>query len=184
MHRLLWPYSLLAVCRFTRADEDPHMASVASLLVDHAKAHARKAAIEIGQYLLHDGSFSADGRGAAGVLAQGTVHVYGAGHATPQCSVAPIANISARRAAGGGAAGPRWRRCASTRSANAPLRVPTLSVTAAMRSNIAARARRCQTCRRCFQLANSTGITSNTSGICTIRPEMIAIASGCCIDAP
>src|ERR1700681_1299202 len=99
MHRLLRPYSLLPVCRFTRADEDPHMASVASLLVDHAKAHARKAAIEIGQYLLHDGSFSADGRGAAGVLAQGTVHVYGAGHATPQCSVAPIANISARRAA-------------------------------------------------------------------------------------
>src|ERR1700686_2072362 len=101
MHRLLRPYRLLQVWRFTRVDEDPHRASVASLFVDHAKAHARKAAIKIGQYLLHDSPFSADGRGAAGVPAQGTVHVYGAGHATPQCSVAPIAKFSARRAAGG-----------------------------------------------------------------------------------
>ena len=75
MHRLLRPYRLLQVWRFMHADEDPDMASDALLFVDHAKAHARKAAIKIGQYLLHDGSFSADGRSAAGVPAQGTVHV-------------------------------------------------------------------------------------------------------------
>ena len=30
----------------------------------------------------------------------------------------------------------------------------------------------------------ATGISSSTNGICTIRPEMIAIASGCCIAEP
>src|ERR1700687_219796 len=99
MHRLLRLYSLLQVWRFMRVDEDPDMAADALLFVDHAKAHAGKAAIQIGQYLFQGGSFGADRRRAAGVLAQGTAYMYGASHATPQCSAALIAYISGRRAA-------------------------------------------------------------------------------------
>src|ERR1700680_2884157 len=108
MHRLLRLYSLLQVWRFMHADEDPDMASDALLFVDHAKAHAGKAAIEIGQYLFQGGSFGADGRGAAGVLAQRTAHMYGASHAMPQCNAALIAYISGRRAARQRQLSPPW----------------------------------------------------------------------------